>query len=111
MQLHVKQIVELVDAEQRQIGQMRIERHEDDLIFGKFVPGPAFPNVQQLFRDFEGAVEVQALHVIDQLDAAIAALGLHLRWADESEHIEIQDVQIWSDGGITCRLCDQSAHQ
>ena len=72
MQLHVKQIVDLVDAEQRQIGQMRIERHEDDLILGKFVPGPAFPNVQQLFRDFEEAVEVQALHVINQLDANVS---------------------------------------
>ena len=77
MQLHVKQIVDLVDAEQRQIGQMRIERHEGDLILGKIVLGPAFPHVQQLFRDFEKAVEVQALGVIDQLDESIASVGLH----------------------------------
>lgn len=109
MQLYARQTVNLVDAEQRQIGQMQIERHEEDLIFGTFVPGPAFPSVEQVFRDFEEAVEVQALHVIDKLDATIAALGLHLRWRDTSEFIEIRDVQIWSDGSITCRLSGKSA--
>jgi hypothetical protein len=73
------------------------------------VPGPAFPRVEQLFYDFEAAVEVQALHVIDTLDAAIAALGLHLRWSEAGESIAVQDVQIWRDGSITCRLCDQPA--
>jgi hypothetical protein len=48
------------------------------------------------------------LHVIDELDAAIGALGLYLCWPDVPEPIVIQDVQIWSDGGITCRLCGQS---
>ena len=88
---------------------MQIERHEDELIFGTFVPGPAFPSVEQLFRDFEEAVDVQALHVIDKLDAAITALGLHLHWPSVSESIDVQDVQIWSDGSITCRLCGKSA--
>jgi hypothetical protein len=32
---------------------------------------------------------------------------LHLSWPDAPEPIAIQDVQIWSDGGITCRLCGQ----
>lgn len=109
MQLRAKQIVDLVDAEQRQIGQMRIERQEDDLICGTFVPGPAFPSVERLFRDFEAAVDVQALHVIDELDAAIATLGLHLRCPDVMEPIAIRDVQIWGEGGITCRICSQSA--
>jgi hypothetical protein len=109
MQLHAEQIVDLVDAEQRQIGQIRIERQEEDLIFGTFIPGPAFPGFEQLFREFEEAVDLQALHVIDELDAAIAMLGLHLRCPDIMEPIAIQDVQIWSNGGITCRLCGQSA--
>jgi len=78
MQKHAKHIVDLVDAKQRQIGQMQIERQEDDLLVGTFVSGPAFPSVEQLFRDFEEAVDVQALHVIDELDDAIAILGLRL---------------------------------
>ena len=109
MQLRAEQIVGLVDAEQRQIGQMRIERQEDDLIFGTFIPGPAFRSVEQLFRDFEEAVDAQALHAIDELDTAIATLGLHLRCPDVMESIAIRDVQIWSNGSITCRLGGQSA--
>jgi hypothetical protein len=107
MSQYVGHSVDLVDTEQRQIGQMRIARQEEDLLSGTFMPGPAFPNVKQLFHEFEAAVEVQALHIIETLDAAIAALGLHLQWPDAREPIAIQDVQIWSDGTITCRLCEQ----
>ena len=96
-----------MDIEQRQIGQMRIERQEEDLLYGTFMPGPAFPNVEQLFHEFEAAVDVQALHGIETLDATIAALGLYLQWPDAREPITVQDVQIWSDGSITCRLCEQ----
>ena len=106
MSQHVGHIVELVDTEQQQIGQMHIERQEEDLLCGTFVPGPAFPSVAQLFHEFEAAVEVQALHVIETLDAAIAALGLHLQRSIAREPIAVQDVQIWSDGTITCRLCE-----
>jgi hypothetical protein len=87
MQQRAEQIVDLMDTQQRHIGQMQIERQEDDLLVGTFVPGPAFPSVKQLFRDFEEAVDVQALPVIDELDAAIAALGLYLRWPDLAEPI------------------------
>ena len=108
MQQRAEPIVDLMDTQQRHIGQMQIEHQEDDLLVGTFVPGPGFPSVKRLFRDFEEAVDVQALHVIDELDAAIAALGLYLRRPDVAEPIAIQDVQIWSDGGMTCRLCGQS---
>ena len=104
MQLHAEQTVHLIDAEGRQVGQIVIERSEDKLVFGKFTPGPTFPAVQHLFREFEEAVDLQALSVVDELDAAIDALGLHLRSPDGSQRVEIHDVQIWSDGGITCRL-------
>ena len=97
-----------MDTDQRQIGQMRIERQEENLLYGTFMPGPAFPNVEQLFHEFEAAVDVQALHVVETLDATIAALGLYLQWPDAREPITVQDVQIWSDGTITCRLCAQS---
>jgi len=108
MSRYVGHSVDLVDTKQRQLGQMRIERQEEDLLYGTFVPGPAFPGVEQLFHAFEAAVEVHALHVIETLDAAIAALGLHLQWPDTREPIAVQDVQIWSDGSITCRLYEQS---
>jgi hypothetical protein len=102
-----EQIVDLLDTKQRLIGQMRIERREGDLLVGTFVPGPAFPSIEPLFRAFEEAVDVQALHLIDELDAAIGALGLRLRWLDAPEPMAIRDVQIWSDGDISCRLCGQ----
>ena len=107
MSRYVGHSLELVDTEQRQLGQMRIERQEENLLYGAFVPGPAFPHAEQLFHEFEAAVAVQALHVVETLDAAIAALGLHLQWPDTREPIPVQDVQIWSDGTITCRLCEQ----
>ena len=108
MSQYVGHSVELMDTEQRQLGQMRIERQDEDLLYGTCVPGPAFPSVEQLFHEFEAAVEVQALRVIETLDATIAALGLHLQWPDAREPIAVRDVQIWSDGSITCRLCEQS---
>ena len=97
-----------MDTEQQQHGQVRIDRQEEDLLYGTFMPGPAFPSVEHLFHEFEAAVEVQALSVIETLDAAIAALGLHLQWPDTRESIAVQDVQIWSDGSMTCRLYEQS---
>jgi hypothetical protein len=100
MSQYVGHSLDLMDTEQRQLGQMRIERQEEDLLYGTFPPGPAFPNAEQLFHEFEAAVEVQALHIIETLDATIAALGLHLQWPDVREPITVQDVQIWSDGTI-----------
>lgn len=107
MSRYVGHSVELMDTKRQQLGQMRIERQEDDLLSGTFIPGPSFSNVEPLFHEFEAAVEVQALHVIETLDVAIAALGLHLQWPEAREPIAVQDIQIWSDGRITCRLCEQ----
>jgi hypothetical protein len=96
----------LLDAQQRQLGQIEVERTEGDLLFGKFLPEPAFAAVARLFRDFEEAADCQALAVVDKLDAAIVALGLTLRFPDGSRSVNLSDVQIWTDGGITCRMCD-----
>jgi len=104
MQLQSTQIVHLVDPIGHEIGQIEIERTEGSLIFGRFVPGPAFSGVQHLFQAFEEAVDVQALSVVEELDAAIAALGLRLYTPSDSQYIETHDVQIWSDGGVTCRV-------
>ena len=59
MSRYVGHSLDLMDTEQRQLGQMQIERQEEDLLSGTFMPGPAFPNVEQLFHEFEAAVEVQ----------------------------------------------------
>lgn len=104
MQLQTEQVVHLVNAQGQQLGQIVIERREDKLVFGRFIPGPAFPAVQHLFRQFEEAVNLQALSVVDELDAAITALDLHLRTPEDSQCIAAYDVQIWSDGSITCRV-------
>lgn len=108
MQLCAEQIVDLVDIHQRQIGQIRIERQEEDLVVGTFLPGSDFSCIAQLFRDFEEAVDSQALHVVDELDAKIAAVELQLRCPNLPDSIAIRDVQIWSDSSFTCRLCDPS---
>jgi hypothetical protein len=104
MQLQLEQVVHLVDRQEQQLGQIEIERREENLIFGRFVPGPAFSTVQHFFQEFEEAVNLQALSVIDELDTAIVALGLHLQTPLDSQRIEAHDVQIWSDGSITCRM-------
>ena len=104
MQLQVEQVVYLVDRQGEQMGQIEIERREENLIFGRFVPGPAFSAVGHLFQKFEEAVNLQALSVIDELDTAIAVLGLHLQTPGDSQRLEVHDVQIWSDGSITYQV-------
>jgi hypothetical protein len=109
MQLRGGQVAQLIDGRRRQVGEIMIDSRENELIRGTFVPGPAFPAVEQLFRDFEQAADSQALSVVDELDTAIAALGLCLRSPDGSQRTRIHDVQIWSDGSITCRLAHRAA--
>ena len=104
MQLKVEQVVQLVDRQGRQIGQIEVERREENLVFGRFIPGPAFSTVQPLFQEFEEAVNLQALSVIDELDTAIAALSLHVQTPGDLQRIEAHDVQIWNDGSITYRM-------
>ena len=104
MQTQAQQTVHLMDSGGRHLGEILIDRTEDQLVFGKFIPGPAFPMVEHLFRAFEEAVELQALGAVDDLDAQVAALGLHLRSSDDLQDIQIYDVQIWSEGGLTFRL-------
>lgn len=95
------------DAFYRPVGQIMVEECENNLIAGQFVPGPAFETLEKLFLSFEEAVDAQAFSVVDELDAQIAALGLRLHWPSEIQPTQIEDVQIWSDGEITCRLCHE----
>ena len=104
MQLQTKQTVDLVTAEKQLLGQVVIERSEDDCFLGSFTPRSAFAVVQPLFRDFEEAVNLQALRLVDELDKAIRALGLHLCLPDGSQRLAVDDVQIWSDGKISFKV-------
>ncbi len=99
----------LIDAEQRWIGEVEIDHITHNLIFGAFVPGPDFPAVAEIFQKFEAAVNVQALSVVDELDAEIATLGLRLCLPDKTQCVNVYDIQIWHDGTITCRPGDSSA--
>jgi hypothetical protein len=104
MDLRTGQLLELLDAKQRALGQITLEERQGDLLLGRFAPGPDFPAVEPLFREFEEAVNAQALGAADRCEAAIGALGLRLRAPGNREQMEIKDVQIWSDGGISCRI-------
>jgi hypothetical protein len=106
MQLQVEQVMHLIDWQGQQLGHIEIERGEDNLIYGRFIPSPAFSAVQPLFQEFEEAVNLQALSVIDELDRAIEALGLQVYVPGDPQGIAAHDVQIWSDGSITCRVRD-----
>ena len=97
---------ELIDAFHRPLGRILVEQRQDSLVVGRFIPGPAFSTIKHLFRRFEQAVNAQALSVVDELDAQIAALGLRLRRPGDVQETEIKDVQIWSDGNITFYLSE-----
>ena len=77
----IGQALELLDKQQQSLGRMTLEDREGDLLLGRFAPGPDFPAVEPLFREFEEAANAQALCVVEKLDAAIAALSLSLREA------------------------------
>jgi hypothetical protein len=104
MNFHAGQVLTLLDGTRRRIGEVTVERVEDDLVFADLRSGPDFAAVEPLFQAFEEAVDSQALKRVDALDAEIAALKLHLVTADGTEAVPIHDVQVWSDGRMTCRV-------
>jgi hypothetical protein len=102
---------QIIDAQQRLVGETVIECIDKDLLAGRLIPGPEYSCLEHLFREFEEAANLQALHRVDELDAVIGGLGLHLRSLDGSRGPAIRDMQIWSDGAITCRLVDSALHE
>jgi hypothetical protein len=103
MMLEPGQTVQFRDGKRRLLGRVLVEHSSEDLISGTFEPSPEYSAVAGLFRRFEEAADHQARAVVDEIDAAIAALGLSLSRPDASERLAIHDVQIWSDGGFSCR--------
>lgn len=102
-------LLHLLDAQGRRLGAVTVERVENGLLYGQFLADPAFVTVEPLFRAYEEAVNHNALGVVDDRDADIAVLGLQLDLADDHDKLAIHDVQIWSDGAITCRGKFQTA--
>lgn len=106
MAIRLDQKMDLFDSNHHRLGKIAIERIEGNLLSGTFEPGSAFATVERLFRQFEEAVDVQALGVVEKLDSAIASLGLYLVPPEGTGAFAIHDVQIWSDRGISLRIRD-----
>jgi hypothetical protein len=106
MQFQTGQQLMLTDAKRHNLGQITLERRENDLLVGRFAPGPDFAEVEELFRAFEDAVESQALHALDKIEAMIAGVtpGFEIQEPDGANSVVVRDVQIWRDGGVTCRI-------
>jgi|SRR5579863_4678532 hypothetical protein len=106
MKLQDEHTLQLIDAQQHTLGRIAVERADQGLVTGEFIRDPGFSTIEQLFLDYEEAVNLQALTVVDRLDAQIVSLGLRAV-LPEGRQVPLQDVQIWSDGAITFRSLGQ----
>jgi hypothetical protein len=98
------QSFDLQDRHGRRLGTLTVEANDGGLLSGGFVPGADFAGVEALFRSWQEAVEGQALSLVDDFDRSIVALGLTLQLSSEVRPLPVSDVQIWSDGTMTCRV-------
>jgi hypothetical protein len=103
MSLTPRQSLQLLDRQDQPLGQVIVERLEDDLVFGRFLPAAGYARVQLLFDQYVAAANEQALAVVGELDEAISALGLHLGSSDGGDLPAIHDVQI-GEGSINFRV-------
>jgi hypothetical protein len=98
------EVVRLTDAAGRDFGSVAVESMADGLILGTFTPGPDYPAVEPRFAYFAEVADTNSLSFLDEAEAGIAALGVRLRVADEADPVAVSDVQIFPDGGFSCRL-------
>jgi hypothetical protein len=103
MPLQPQQQLDLWDRQGHRLGRAVIDRIEENLVFGQFTPEPEYARVEPLFVEYVEAANQQLLSMVGELDATIAALGLHLRAANRTDLPVIYDVQI-GEGIITFRL-------
>ena len=104
MTFEIGQVLTLLDGQTRRIGDIAIEGLEDNLLFARMRTGPDFAIAEPLFRAFEEAVELQALKKVNDLVAEIRAMELQRVSADGKHTVPIHNVQVWSDGRMTCRV-------
>ncbi len=84
------------------LGSIEVEKIEDGLVLGEFTPGPDYPVVKPHFLYFEELVEGQVLSLTDQAMEVIDGLGIIMSLPNG--HHPVRDIQIYSDGGFSCRL-------
>lgn len=88
----------------RELGSVEVESISDGLVLGEFVPGPDYPAVEAVFRTFAEMVEMNSLHFVGEAAEAINQIGVTIRAHPSRPPIAVWDVQIYPDGGFSCRL-------
>ena len=96
--------LELTDPRGVVLGAVDIDTVEPSRLrlLGTFHPGPGFQPFVALFNTFEEYVEAAALAHLPEIERQIAALGLLIARSGE-QGVAVNDVQIYSDGGFSCR--------
>jgi len=106
MSLPLNQSIALRDRQNQDLGQVVIDRIQNDLVFGRFTPAPAYGVVEHLFAEYVEAANGQLLSIVGELDLMIRGLGLHLQAPAGAVFPGIYDVQIGA-GIITFRVESQ----
>jgi len=103
MTLKSNQELSLIDGQGHDLGKVHIDRIQDDLIFGRFTPGPVYAQIEPLFAEYVAAADEQLLGTVGELDEKIARLNLRLHSAEPGALPAIHDVQI-GNSTITFRI-------
>lgn len=85
------------------IGWFTTETLDGEYVRGTFTPGPDFPAVEPLFREFEELVNDQVLSLTDQAMARIDRLGITVA-SPGGRETPIHDLQVYSDGAASYRV-------
>lgn len=104
-------VLGLSDSAGRDLGTVAVESIRDGLIVGDFTPGPDYPAVEPAFRAFSEMVEDFSLSLIDHAAEAIARIGVTVRADASHPPVAVWDVQIYPDGGFSCRLPPKPAER
>ena len=92
------------DSVGRDLGTVEVESIADGLVIGEFTPGSDYSQVEAVFCAFADMVEAFSLHHIDRATADIENVGVTIRAHPARPPVAVHDVQIYSDGGFSCRL-------
>lgn len=105
--MFVGQIIELLDGQDHLLGEVLVEEIQGNLVLGTIAPKPDFARVEPLFTEFVEAANQQLLYRVDELDSAIAALGLRLRLSDGVPLQDLYDLQI-ADYNVSFRVSENN---
>ena len=86
------------------LGTVHIEDIKEGRIHGEFVPSEHFGTYEPIFRRYTEIVEEQAFTYLDQIESEIARLGITIQFDETDEPERVYGVQIFTDGGFSCRL-------